>query len=122
MSDTGRALGTGRRDVQFTSDPGPFKSFLSVPLGETSVPGPFGPVLGRKPDGRTPVRINLKAALGARRCRTGQSVLFGPSAEESRHHRRPIDGVSGPPPPPTPTGGGGGGGGQVAAEPGTPGT
>ena len=62
MSDTGRALGTGRRDVQFTSDPGPFKSFLSVPLGETSVPGPFGPVLGRRPDGRTPVRINLQSA------------------------------------------------------------
>ena len=59
MSDTGRALGTGRRDVQFTSDPGPFRSFLSVPLGETSVPGPFGPVLGWRPDGRTPVRINL---------------------------------------------------------------
>ena len=63
MSDTGRALGTGRRDVQFTSDPGPYRSFLSVPLGETSVPGPFGPVLGRRPDGRTPVRINLEAWL-----------------------------------------------------------
>ena len=66
------------------------------------------------------VSAGRKAALGAPRCRTGQSVLFGPSAEESRHHRRPIDGVSGPPLPLQPPGGGGGG--QVAAEPGTPGT
>ena len=82
MSDTGRALGTGRRDVQFTSDPGPFRSFLSVPLGETSVPGPFGPVLGRRPDGRTPVRINLHSWRHnlARRCpgrRRPASALTG---------------------------------------------
>ena len=35
---------------------------MSVPLGETSLPGPFGPVLDRRPDGRTPVWINHKKA------------------------------------------------------------
>ena len=40
MSDAGRALGAVRRSAQFTSDTGPSTSFTSVPLGETSVPGP----------------------------------------------------------------------------------